>query len=301
MDGYLERKVVSGIMFTLLLMGMLILTFNVQPVKSAWTGTVYIRADGSIDPADAPIITYDNVTYTLTDNITSSADGIVVERNNIVIDCAGYTLQGTGAYESKGIILRRINNVTIKNVIINNFQDGIRLYDSLNNTILENNITNNGYGILLWESLNNTISGNNITANTYSGIWLTSSSDNGIDGNNIANNGDGIALTSSSNNRITGNTFFHNGLYVSNSYGNVVIENWVNGKPLVYLEDTSDLTVEDAGQVILINCIKITVENLNLSNISVGIRLLKTKNSTITRNNITNSRYGIWLESSSPH
>lgn len=39
-----------------------------------------IRADGSIDPSDVLIITYDNVTYTLTDNITSSADGIVVEK-----------------------------------------------------------------------------------------------------------------------------------------------------------------------------------------------------------------------------
>jgi len=31
-------------------------------------------------------MTVDNVTYTLTDNISNSADGIVVERNNIVID-----------------------------------------------------------------------------------------------------------------------------------------------------------------------------------------------------------------------
>jgi len=41
---------------------MLGMALNIQPAK-AWTGTVYIRADGSIGPADAPIITYDNVTY----------------------------------------------------------------------------------------------------------------------------------------------------------------------------------------------------------------------------------------------
>jgi len=46
-------------------------------------GTIYIRADGSIDPPTAPITTVDNVTYTLTGNIY---DSIVVERNNTVID-----------------------------------------------------------------------------------------------------------------------------------------------------------------------------------------------------------------------
>ena len=64
------KKAVCGIVLALLLTSMLSSIINIQPVK-AWTGTVYIRADGSIDPPDAPIITYDNVTYTLTDNISS--------------------------------------------------------------------------------------------------------------------------------------------------------------------------------------------------------------------------------------
>jgi hypothetical protein len=77
----------------LLLMAMFSLAFNVKPVKGEWTGTVYIRADGSIYPSDAPIITYDNVTYTLTGNITSNANGIVVERDNIAIDGKGFAIR----------------------------------------------------------------------------------------------------------------------------------------------------------------------------------------------------------------
>jgi len=91
------ERVVSGLILMLLLTGMLLSAFIIQPVKAEWTGTVYIRADGSIDPPNAPIITYDNITYTLTDNIASSADGIVVERDNIIIEGVGYTLEGTGA------------------------------------------------------------------------------------------------------------------------------------------------------------------------------------------------------------
>ena len=53
---------------------------------------IYIRADGSIDPGTAPISSVDNITYTLKDNIFNQST--VVERDNIVVDGAGYTVQG---------------------------------------------------------------------------------------------------------------------------------------------------------------------------------------------------------------
>ena len=142
----MERKVVSGIAFTLLLASILTLTFNIQPVKSAWTGTVYIRADGSIDPVGAPVQRNGDI-YTLTDNITSSGDGIVVERDNIIIDGAGYTVQGSGS--GTGIYLFGRKNVTVRNTQIQNFNYGIWLSSSSNNTVIGNNITNNNrYGNL---------------------------------------------------------------------------------------------------------------------------------------------------------
>ncbi len=51
------KRMISGTMLTLLLVSRLTLTFNIQPSKTGWTGTVYIRVDGSIDPPDAPIKT----------------------------------------------------------------------------------------------------------------------------------------------------------------------------------------------------------------------------------------------------
>jgi len=104
---------------------------------------------------------------------------------------------------------------------------------------------------------------------------------------------------SSNHNNIIGNTFTDGGLLISFSYGNIVEGNVVNGKPVVFLEDVSDCTVSDGGQVILVNCSNIRVENLNLSNTVVGLELWKTDNSKIADNNITNSYYGIWLSDSS--
>ena len=82
-------------MLIALLIGMLVLVFNIKLVKAS--GTIYIRADGSIEPSTANITSVDNVTYTFTGNIN---DHIVVERDNIVVDGAGYSMKGTVALHS---------------------------------------------------------------------------------------------------------------------------------------------------------------------------------------------------------
>jgi len=196
-------------MLILLTIGMVSLAFNIQSTKSEWTGTVYIRADGSIDPSDAPIITADNITYTLTDNITSSADGIIVERSNIIVDGAGYTLQGSGS--GNGFYWTGIGDVTIKNTNIRGFDYGIRLRGSSNNNIIENNLLFNYYGIKLdYYSDYNNIFRNNIARNFYTGISLGSSSKNSISRNEIFSNDCGVNLCSSFNNIISENNVTRN-------------------------------------------------------------------------------------------
>jgi parallel beta-helix repeat protein len=264
------------------------------------SGTIYIRADGLIDPKTARISTTDNITYTFTDNINNST--IVVEKDNIVLDGEGYALQGPGTYLVDdlfmgqfypGLCLESTKNVTIKNIEVNAFDYGIFLYYSSNNSISGNNITNNG-GIYLEGSSCNSMSGNNIT-NNGGGIELYYSSYNNISVNNITTSV-GIELYWSSSNSISGNTFTGCGLVVWYSYRNSVVKDTVNGKPLVYLEGVVDYTVGDAGQVILVECDRIKIENLNLSRANVGMQLWETDNSTISGNNITNNNeYGIFL------
>jgi len=106
----MNRKLVLMLTLTLLI-GTLNVALNVQKAKAS--GTIYIRADGSIDPPTAPISTVDNVTYTLTGNITSDADGIVVERDKIVVDGAGHAVTGSGS--GSGTTLANRSNVTVRN------------------------------------------------------------------------------------------------------------------------------------------------------------------------------------------
>jgi len=196
----MKSKVITEVMFTLLFIGMLTLAFNIQPAKAS--GTIYIRADGSVDPPTAPISTVDNITYTFTGNINES---IVIERDNIVVDGAGYTLDGRRDWMTGGMCLYGRSNVTIRNIEIRAFGAGIYLDSSSSNIISGNNITNNSDGIWLNFSSNNTISENNIRANNDNGILLKYSSNNTINENNITNNWHGIVLKFSSN-----NIFYHN-------------------------------------------------------------------------------------------
>ena len=156
-------------------------------------------------------------------------------------------------------------------------------------------LRNGGFGINIHSDYN-TISGNNISNNWY-GIFLDDSS-NTISGNNISSNG--IYLYHSSNNNISDNSFFNDGLFVYYSYQNNVYNNTVNGKTLVYLEEKSNKVIKDAGQIVLINCNNIIVQNQELSNTRIGVQLWSSDNCLIFGNNISsNNVVGIHLYYSS--
>ncbi|MFZ2071626.1 MAG: NosD domain-containing protein [Halobacteriota archaeon] len=163
--------------------------------------------------------------------------------------------------------------------------------------ISDNKALNNDYGVCLrLFSTNNVILNNTISNNSY-GIWLLDySNGNTIMNNSFSKNTRGIYLDLSSNITLLNNVFVSDGLFVEGSYENIVRNNTVNGKPLVYLEGQSNEIITDAGQVILVNCSNVTVENLNMSDISVGIELFKTDSSHILNNNVSSNERGIFLE-----
>jgi parallel beta-helix repeat protein len=144
--------------FVLFLLSTAVVMRFVSPVVAE--GTIYIRPDGSVDPSTAPIQRDGNV-YTFTDNIY---DEIVVERDNIVVDGAGSTLQGTGS--GTGIDLSDRSNVAIQNMQIKYFDNGIYLRDSSSNNIYGNTITNNDRGIHVYRSSENIFYHNNFIDNT---------------------------------------------------------------------------------------------------------------------------------------
>ncbi|HML02744.1 MAG TPA: NosD domain-containing protein [Candidatus Bathyarchaeia archaeon] len=247
------------------------------------SGKVYIEPDGSINPSTAPIKNVGNITYALTDNTN---DSIVVLRNNVIVDGAGYTLKGTG--NGTGIILSGRSNVTIRNIKIKAFDYGVYLNSSSNNTLSGDTIADNSlYGVYLSSSSNNTFSGNNIIDDNGLGVCLEYYSNyNTFSQNNVTdNNVDGFYLYYSSNctfseNNVTDNN--DDGVYLYCSSNSTFMEN--------------NIIANDGYGVILdysCNYCTFSVNNITNNNYNWGIYLDYFCNyNTFSINNITNNYWG---------
>lgn len=171
------------------------------------------------------------------------------------VNISGFTVTGATGYYA-GIYLGGVEhcNIASNNALINH--NGIYLYHSKNNTIIDNNASSSvgcGSGILLRSSDSNCIINNNASNNEYPGIYLVASGSNTITGNILINNTacnytyGGLELYfSSSSNAITNNTIIDNvgnGIRIwdssnSNTLTNNIIES--NNYYGVYLSSSSN-------------------------------------------------------------
>lgn len=88
--------------------------------------------------------------------------------------------------------------------------------------------------------------------------------------NNVFNQSFAIGLEFSNHNLIADNAFLNCGLilpFIENepiTITNTIVNNSINGQPLIYFEDEKDKIIENAGQIILLRCNNITIENFTI-------------------------------------
>lgn len=118
---------------------------------------IYIRNNGSVEPATAPIERAGNL-YKLTGNVVLYT--IEIQRDNIILDGAGYTIQGNASrikgYDdgNNGVIIAGQKNVTIKGLNFEQGATGIRISSSSNITVVNNSFSNGiNTGITLQDSI----------------------------------------------------------------------------------------------------------------------------------------------------
>ena len=201
----------------------------------------------------------------ITQDITLDSDlidcplsGLVIGAPGIQVDLNGHIVDGRGRFASSAPGIANVggfDGVTIKSGTVREFEHGvvlfevtgasldglsvlannitgIRLSDSLQNTITRSTAMESGFGIEVAGSSENVIARNTLLDNGGGGIVLAGSAGNLVEKNDLAGNARGnvsaVALYSSTANRIEKNDVHDNpnfGIYLSRSAANRVEAN----------------------------------------------------------------------------
>jgi parallel beta-helix repeat protein len=194
-------------------------------------------------------------------------------------------------------------------------------------TIEKQNVSYGDIGIEIGFSDHINISNNTVIKNQH-GIYIYSSRENKILNNTVSDNDwIGIELDATTKNTLLENKLIHDSITIDGNLENwnthtIDTSNTVNGKPVYYWKNRTSGTIPaGAGEVILVNCTHITVEEQNLSyagagvgivysnnitisntkicdNDIIGIEVGSSENITIVNNNVSKNRYGILFEGS---
>jgi parallel beta-helix repeat protein len=224
-------KITVKLILALLLISTAALTCNLRPVKAP-NGSgpyIYIKADGSIDPSDAPINTTDYINYRIYSNIINKS--IIVERDNITIQGFSHIVQGNTSLRV-GIDLTGRKNVTLDHIKITKFSYGVLLNSTQDCKLFYNIIWDNWAGIWVESSLRDIINYNNASNNNFCGIRILSGGNNEIYYNTLFSNYNGILIWYSVYDILVGNNASLNGnngiqLYLSGA-GTMLVNNNVS-------------------------------------------------------------------------
>jgi parallel beta-helix repeat protein len=161
-----------------LLISLLVLTVAFSSSLSAANFFTYTK----------PTYIYVNGNYVLGSNPVNCT--MIVECDNVVIDGAGHTLQGPGGLNpiETGIALEGRKNVTLRDIMIDNYVTGIQLSDCENVTVCGNSVSNCAVNVELSSSNNCKMEENNITRGEYRGILFSSCKNITLTKNNITDN-----------------------------------------------------------------------------------------------------------------
>jgi len=270
----LTTAFISVLLFSTLVGVQLVRLTEANPLPAPPTRSMQIKSDGTVEPSTVPIQQEGNV-YTFMSDISNFT--ISVNLDNIVIDGGGFRLIGVGAYT--GINLASRSNVTIKNVIINNFGCGINLGNSVNNIVTGNKITASS-AVSLSSSNSNQIYGNRISGNygvKGGGLF------NNITGNDFKGTNYSVEINGN-NNTISGNYFESDGSVMIGvrSHYNIVSNNTMRGGRYgVFIYGGSSHNVVFGNNI--------TIKNEN------AIKIQDSFNNIIIKNSLINNEIGIYV------
>lgn len=224
------KKPILVLVVTMLLIGVVVLAFNVRPIRAA---TITVPDDyptiqeaiNAANPGDTVHVRkgtyYENVVVNKTLSLFGGS------REETIVD--GRTFPGGSA------IVVTAEGVNIFNVTTANDVVGIWAASS-NNVIIGNNVVNSSAIGIFVNGSNNTVQRNYVSECIFQGIQLSETSGNTIEENTIEYCHQGLAINFSSYNTVTRNTITNNvydgdGIFLTVSPFNTLTDNNVTANP----------------------------------------------------------------------
>jgi parallel beta-helix repeat protein len=209
---------IAGILF--------VLVAGIQHAKAQFL-TITIKADGSIVPSNT-LLQKEGNTYLITSDIVGT---ITVEKGDIVVDGANYTLWGPGADQNFIAITLMANNVTVENLHVIGWRAGV--YGAYNNCTIANNVFASNYQAIAVYADDYIIERNSISGSSDAAIL--------IDGGAVRLQGDNNLITQ---NQIANNNWAFD---ILNSNGTTISKNNVTGNKVILTLGTQHANNSVAG------------------------------------------------------
>jgi parallel beta-helix repeat protein len=241
----------------------------------------------------------DSRNITLRNNVFIDNEGgcIIQNSDKVSIENNIFTLN----VKSGLLIEESTTNVTVKfNRFIEN-PSGISVRQSLLIEIIENEFYFNGGGFSLNGVSQVTVENNKVFYNTNKGIYVIDSNAVIEDNEFISNGYTGIELESKlpvkiKNNKFTSDGINFNGYDVEDFNSHTISsDNILNGKSILYYINETDLELDniDVGQLIIANCSKIKVSNLDIEDTACPLLIAFVDDGIVENNDFFNNTYGI--------
>ena len=201
------------------------------------------------------------------------------DRSTTIIDG-----DGTGK-----VIYVTADNVEVRGFTIQDGTFGLWLHNSQNSKIVGNTLQDGSYGIRLYHAPNSEIMENSIRGYTWFGVEVESSGNSTLKRNTLVENRYNFGV---------------DGFSLSDFINDIDDSNTVNGKPIHYLINQHNITIDSStfqeiGYLGLVNCSNVKVKDLTVEDNVQGLLLASATNSIITNVYAHDNWNGIYVVHSS--
>jgi len=280
---------------------------------------IYIRNNGSVEPATAPIERTGSL-YKLTSNIGLRT--IEIQRDNIVLDGSDFTIRGNESWVgnhprlndpgNNGVIIAGRNNVTITRLNIENYSLGVSISDSSNISVAGivcsrfNKVAGSGWnprGIIVRDSSFVLIENSNFSS--IDGLAIVCNGKNNIiRGNTVITSRDYSMLIVGSSNQISDNIIEGAlGIRMGKADSNIIVRNRISGTAPYSTPDgnyrnyTAGIGITSIG-IALFNCSSNVIVGNNITGFidQAILSVYSCSNNTIYGNYMANNGFAIALQ-----